>query len=105
MTQGSEVWQYALQAEDVGPTQFSAYTPVELPMNAQVLAVGVEPHGRVVLWAEVDPTMKSEQRAFRALNSGEALPENPKAYVGTVQVSRGNLPQVWHIYEVWPEAT
>jgi len=99
-SQGSEVWQYVLQSEDPSPTEFSTYTAVLLPMNAQVLGVGVGPQGRAVLWAEVDPSMKYEERAFCAINSGEPLPEGHKAYVGTVQLSHGNLPQIWHIYEV-----
>lgn len=75
---------------------------IEMPRSAKILCVQVQ-HTVPTLWVEVnipdsrqdDPEM--EFRKFQFHNTGDALPDNPGTYIGTVLLREGSI--VRHIYE------
>lgn len=81
----SVIWKFTLTYPRIG---------LDMPVGAHVLAVGQQ-SGMVVLWAAVDPEVRTERRIFQAVGTGADLP-SPAVYHGTVQMPGG---LVWHILE------
>lgn len=67
---------------------------VDLPEYADVLSVG-EQEGEIYLWALVDPHEMHVLREFRVYGTGWTCEEDPRDFVGTVQMQNG---PVFHIF-------
>lgn len=89
------VWKFKLQLSDV--------QNVEMPTNAQILCVQVQPWEGgedVCLWALVDPEQPLTTRKILIVGTGhdrEDLAQPFLHYIGTFQVAGGRL--VFHVFE------
>lgn len=84
------IWKYTLNP---------GRTILEIPAGGQVLAAQVQ-HARLQLWVLVDPTAPLAVREFTVYGTGHPVTEDPgrqRTYIGTVQMSGGNL--VIHVFE------
>jgi len=80
------IWKYTLDFD----------TTLDMPCGAKLLAVQVQ-HCEPQLWALVDPGAEKELRTFCVYGTGHELPDDPGRYVGTFQLSGGEL--VFHVFE------
>lgn len=81
------IWKFPLLIRD--------QQSVSMPKDAEILTVQMQ-HGEACLWAEVDPTEKTEVRTILILGTGHAFRRGlMRKYIGTVQ--DGDF--VWHVYE------
>lgn len=87
----STIWKYGLEITD--------RQTLAMPAGAQLLTAQYQ-HGRLNLWAEVDPSAETEDRTVAIVGTGNPMPEGKAEYVGTVQAWVGHL--VWHVFEVRP---
>jgi hypothetical protein len=72
----------------------------KLPVGATVVHVGTQHPDdprTVQVWLEVNDAGPVEERSFRIIGTGHAMPENAR-YVGSAIVYDGQL--VWHVVEV-----
>ena len=68
-----------------------------LPIGAEILKIQVQ-HGEPQLWALVDSENLSETRFFETFGTGHPIDDSvERKYVGTYQISNGNL--VFHVFE------
>ena len=68
-----------------------------LPQGAKLLSVQCQGASEVpCLWTEVDPDALPQARRFSWYGTGHPLPDEPGAYIGTVQLHAGEL--VFHLY-------
>ena len=70
---------------------------IPMPKGAKLLSVQRQ-DGDICVWALVDPVAPTETRRFAVYGTGQLVPDDPGAYVGTVQQLDGRL--VWHVFEV-----
>ena len=70
-------------------------TRVQLPKDAQIVKVDMQPGVGPCFWALVDTDNPEEERAFVALGTGHAFLYG-MGYMGTWQ----EPPFVWHLFEV-----
>lgn len=91
------IWKYSLYADVV--------TTLKLPYGAVPISAQAQ-HGRIVLWALVDPTQTTtEARKFAVYGTGFTMPdravgvdyEDIMKYLGTVQLGEGVY--VGHVFE------
>jgi len=69
---------------------------VMMPMEAKILTVQIQ-HGKVCVWAIVDPEQPLERRYFYLRGTGHPSDGmDEMQYVGTVQDRQGFL--IWHIF-------
>ena len=68
-----------------------------IPRGARFLSVQGQ-HDEIVMWWLVDPRQPPESRRFSVYGTGHDMPDNPGAYLGTVQTDGGGF--VWHAFEV-----
>lgn len=86
------VWKFAV------PLLHKPDRPViEMPNSARILTLQTQ-LGHPHIWAEVDTDAPLVRRRFQIVGTGHALPERPRAYVGTWQ--SGEF--VFHLYEINP---
>lgn len=83
------IWKFQLVGEQ----------PVEMPIGAQILTLGVQ-FEFPCLWALVDPTARKEWRHFKLYATGAAMPAEPGVYRGTLGLKGGGL--VVHVFEPHP---
>jgi hypothetical protein len=83
------IWKYELPVDDA--------CEIRMPEGATVLCVQVQ-FGRPHIWALVNSGHTLVPRQFRTVGTGHPLPEKLGVYVGTYQVSGGNL--VFHVFEI-----
>lgn len=80
------VWKY--QLEDT----------LEMPEGARILTAAVQVHGRISMWAAVDPDAPVAIRRFRTVGTGRPLPTDVAlAYVATVLMNGGDF--AYHVFE------
>lgn len=80
------IWKYTL-------------TPIcelDIPKGAKVLSVEVQ-HGKPRIWILVDTDAEMESRTFCSYGTGHDIPDDPGAYIGTLQLKEGTL--VFHVFE------
>ncbi len=82
-----KIWKYTLPEK--------SYPVISMQKGARVLSVDVQ-HGKVQVWALVDPNAVEELREFRMAGTGDSLEEEIVSwrFIGTVQM--GDF--VWHIF-------
>lgn len=70
---------------------------VMIPKGAKILSAGVQ-HGKIQIWALVEPTNKLEAREFSVFGTGWPvnIKENFLQFIQTV--FDGGL--VWHVFEI-----
>ena len=85
------IWKYTTPVVDL--------LEISMPTGARVMTVQLQ-RDHVAMWAIVDPEVERERRRFAFYGTGQPMPEDPGAYVGTVQEADGVL--VWHFFEVAP---
>ena len=72
---------------------------VEMPFGARLISVGVQGEegqpSHPVVWAEVNPGMRTYSRQFFVIYTGDPIPDQGAKFVGTAQLSGGI---VVHIY-------
>lgn len=78
------------------PLQLVDLQTVEMPHDATVLAVQVQ-YEAPALWARVDTDQPPERRLIRLVGTGNPIPSNTGAYLGTIQLHSGRL--VLHAFE------
>ena len=70
-----------------------------VPIAAETLAVGLDPHGEVCLWMAVNPAAATETRSFQVVGTGHPIDlstaEVRSRYIGSVVQD----PYVWHVLE------
>lgn len=83
------IYKYALKVTD---TQ-----EIRMPAGAEFLTAQMQ-HGRLCVWAIVDPSRKDELEYFIICGTGHPLPDKPRflQYLATVQDAGGSL--IWHVF-------
>lgn len=84
------IWKYTLNP---------GRTILEIPAGGQVLSVQMQ-YGEPRIWVLVDPDAKPEVREFTVYGTGHPVADDPgrqRTYIGTVQMSGGNL--IDHVFE------
>ena len=76
------------------PLQITDQQTVTMPAGAQILHVGLGPHGDVCLWALVDSGKPTELRHIVVTGTGHPVPDGV-TYLGSV--TSGIF--VWHVWE------
>lgn len=81
---------------DIGRGQV---TNLRIPAGAKVLSVQAQ-RGLVQLWAELDPEVEAEHRAFISVPTGDPdVPIDDRyVHLGSVQTHDDQF--MWHFYEV-----
>lgn len=69
---------------------------VDMPEGAQILTMQLQ-HDVPTLWAEVDPEALLVERDFEIVGTGNGVPPEPHAYLGTWQ---NRIGLVFHVFEV-----
>jgi len=82
------VWKYEMPETCLG--QF------EMPIGAEILCAK-EQHGRVCIWALVDPMAELEERVFLMYGTGHAINRSNDGYIDSVLLMGGNV--VYHLFE------
>ena len=83
--------------------QFDAFSVAELmcPLGAEFRHVAMQ-HGKLCVWAEVDPEMPITRYKLRVAGTGYRTIKEGDSYIGTVVLQEGDL--VLHFYEVNPRS-
>jgi hypothetical protein len=82
------IWKFPLLVTDL--------QSVALPAGAKLLSVQAQ-GDMPQLWALVDEMAAIEHRTFATYGTGDPIPSDPGAYVGTYQIRGGTL--VLHVFE------
>lgn len=69
---------------------------VELPKGAEIISAQ-EQHGKIQIWAIVDPSAETEKRLFALYGTGHEMDDRSQKFIATIQ--RGEF--VWHLFEVF----
>jgi len=86
------IWKYRLKIQDEPQS-------IEMPHGSGTALSVQYQHGRLVLWAIVDPDEKRMvRRTFQLFGTGQELPENWNHYIGTVQQYGGH--SVLHVFQL-----
>ncbi len=83
------IWKFGLAVED--------RQIVMMPDGAHILSIQTQGDGPQ-LWAMVDESAPSVQRAFATYGTGHPMPSTPGQHQGTYQLG----PLVFHVFEVPP---
>lgn len=83
-----QIWKFPLPVEDV--------VDIKMPAGAELLCVQLQ-NGSPCLWAKVDVKSTPTARRFYVVGTGHPMPVKAKNYVGTFQLSGGQL--VFHVFE------
>jgi len=85
-----KIFKYELEATDV--------QTVSMPFAAEILSAQVQ-HGRIRIWAKVDPTRDCEGRTIVIAGTGHEInePGGRLVFIDTVQLHGGSL--VFHVFE------
>lgn len=67
---------------------------VMMPHGSIIRHFGIDPHGRICLWAEVDSSRANEPVTIFLLGTGQEIPDEAGHYIGSVTVGIF----VWHAY-------
>lgn len=87
------VWKFPLEV-------LATYTQkISIPRDYRILHVGIDPEGRICLWAAIDHTAPKRDVEIRIAGTGEWL-SRVGSYIGTVV----DGPFVWHVF-TGPEET
>lgn len=80
------------------PIMLQPYQVITMPLNHKILLVQVQ-HGRICLWALVDPESIDSPVGIRIYATGFDDIDEPGElnYIGSVQMENGNF--VWHVFE------
>lgn len=70
---------------------------IVMPALAEILCVQMQ-DGKAHLWAEVESNATKYTRIIGIFGTGNPIPSNPKAYIGTIQIPLHGL--VFHVYEI-----
>lgn len=70
---------------------------VLMPVGARILTAQVQ-HGKICLWARVDPKASLQPRVIVVVGTGWDGVDDGWHYVSTVQMAGGDL--VFHVFEV-----
>jgi hypothetical protein len=89
------IFKYSLQYEDRVPNISGDCCFCEMPQNAKIIHFDIQ-NEVYTIWAEVDDALEKEEKHFRIIPTGGAIPPYYK-YVGT---SLQNTPFVWHLYSL-----
>jgi hypothetical protein len=69
---------------------------IEVPTGAEFLTVQIQ-HGKLCVWAIVDPSRRTEFEHFFIVGTGHPIPSlETLQHLGTVQLAGGSL--VWHVF-------
>ena len=68
-----------------------------LPAGAEILHVNTQ-KGNICIWAEVDTEAPAEERTFKIVGTGHAVPAGPRKYLGTVKLQNDTF--IFHVYEL-----
>ena len=79
----------------------NAANQVDLPKGSNVIHVGIDGHGSLCIWAEVEinaiGATPTDQRHFVVVGTGWDISFNNAQHVGSTVTSAGF---VWHVYEL-----
>ncbi len=81
------IWKYELSG---------GVNAVQMPLGAHPLHVA-EQHGRIMLWARVDPDARPTTRTFRVIGTGHIIDGDPGEHVGSLLVNNGAF--VFHVFD------
>jgi hypothetical protein len=68
---------------------------VLIPSGATFRHVGLDPGGKLCVWAEVDTKNRSVSKTFYLVGTGNPIPDTPVRFLGAVVQG----PFVWHVYQ------
>lgn len=68
---------------------------VYMPDGAEVISAGLDPQGRLSIWAAVDTSSNMVARCFYVFGTGNPIIQAPMEFVATVVENEF----VWHIFE------
>jgi hypothetical protein len=71
---------------------------IELPSGAEILTVQNQ-RNSLCLWALVETDAKLVSRVIEIIGTGNPIEPRPRKYIGTAQISHGEFPFVWHVFE------
>ena len=69
---------------------------IEMPRGARILSIAQQ-HGKLCLWALVNPEADRVKRALRIAGTGHQCDARAAHFVGTVLCNDGLL--VWHVFD------
>lgn len=91
MTAKKTVWRFALPIQD--------RVVLQMPVGAEMLSVGPPRIGSALdLWAIVSPDNPRTGRCFAIVGTGNPLPDEPHAYIGTTSSHGAAL--IWHVFDL-----
>lgn len=88
------IWKFELEIKDK--------QSLEIPLGSVILDAQVQ-HGKIFLWATVDPLREKETRDFAVIGTGWYIDTNHKGspvgfnHIATVQLHGGDY--VFHVFE------
>lgn len=65
---------------------------IKCPRGTKFISAGLDPNGKLCVWAEVDPLRESEDRGVTIVGTGNHT--GAGTFLGTVVMP----PFVWHVY-------
>lgn len=69
---------------------------ITLGDNGRIISAGLDPHGKLCVWAEVVMGDQDSQRTIRIIGTGNPVDDLPKLeFIDSVRVG----PFMWHVYE------
>lgn len=83
------IWKFTLTPNTI--------QPIEMPIGAEIISLQTQ-HEAACFWAIVDPHSPKEKRHFEVYATGDVIPEAKRVFIGTFQLSGGNL--VFHVFEL-----
>jgi hypothetical protein len=77
------------------PIEIADEQQVRMPVGAYILSAGIDPHGDLCVWAQVDPAEKhKEDRRILIMGTGNLFEETTASFLASVTMP----PFVWHVY-------
>ena len=83
------VYKYSFSHPGIG-------TSISMPIDSEILSLQMQ-HGIPCLWVLVDTDKAPCLRQFYIYGTGHEIPSTTQKFIGTFQVSEGNL--VFHVFE------
>lgn len=70
---------------------------LELPLNAEIL-IAQRQYDTPCVWVKVEERIgQKEKRTIEVFGTGHPMSDEPRRYIGTIQIAGGGL--VWHVFE------
>jgi hypothetical protein len=79
------IWKYEID--------ITGYQEITTPLEWKPVHVGIDPHGKLCIWAEVEVDQRNQRRRIHVRGTGHEAPEKA-AHIGSAVMGQ----YVWHVY-------